>query len=206
MVRTVRGDRRYMVGPFDRWILRKRFVIFSVPEDERWRLSGIPIQFMDVATHKIERAYIDRSGRVWLLVSRVPYDIVKHFRGQPDLRRRLASLWCYRCCSDLFTTLGEIPVCPSCGGVGAPVIFWRDPESHSVTVGPCEIGERAWLTAGGRRYYVGEIMALYRDLAGNIYADVLTLHPPEPGTPDVRLVEVESLPEIGWRRALVVQP
>ncbi|MEM0483049.1 MAG: hypothetical protein QXM16_09245, partial [Nitrososphaerota archaeon] len=89
MVRVVRlaGEKRYMVGPFDRWVFRGEYARLVVPEDERGKLAGLGTNFLDAPIRKIRMAYIDRHDRVWLLISSGAHDLVKHFTGVPEARR-----------------------------------------------------------------------------------------------------------------------
>jgi nicotinate-nucleotide pyrophosphorylase len=40
----------------------------------------------------IKRAYVDEYSDVWVYVQTKAYDLAKHFRGNPDLKRRIGSL------------------------------------------------------------------------------------------------------------------
>ncbi|MEM4416876.1 MAG: hypothetical protein QXD32_02330 [Nitrososphaerota archaeon] len=196
---------RFMVGPFKTWVLRERYASFIVTEKARGKLSALgSINDLSVPLTSIERAYVDVSGDLWLLIHSTAYDLVKHFRGSPKLWRRLPSLWAMRCVScGIYspTSLKSGGVCGSCEGRLTPVIFWRDAFSREVSVGPCRI-YNGMLTDGGRGYYLGEILGLSRDMLGNLYAVVLSFT--GRSTSDMRLVDVDELPEIGWRRPLVM--
>lgn len=197
---------RFMVGPFASWMHRVNYVDFRVKgHRNRERLASYGIQpVLGLPLYELERAYVDRDGALWLLISSKEYDLVKHFRGRPSIWRRLPCLWAMRCRSCgayLETGLQDSAPCPECGEKGRPVVFWRDPYSHEVSVGPCRVGNGR-LECGGRSYYVGEVLSLSRDMLRNIYATVLSFVPGE--RVDARLVEVSELPELGWSKPEVV--
>ncbi|MEM0478558.1 MAG: hypothetical protein QW074_03380 [Candidatus Caldarchaeum sp.] len=197
---------RFMVGPFTSWMHRVTYVDFVVKGRRmRERLASYGVQpVLGLPLYELERAYVDRDGALWLLISSKEYDLVKHFRGKPSIWRRLPCLWSMRCRSCgtyLETGLQGSSPCQECGGKGRPIVFWRDAYSHEVFVGPCRVGVGG-LECGGRTYYVGEVVSLSRDMLGNLYARVLSFLPGE--SVDARMVEVTELPELGWSKPEVV--
>jgi hypothetical protein len=89
--------------------------------------------------------------------------------------------------------------CDTCGGPAEIVIFWKDPEAKAFTIGPCKPSEGR-LYVGSRGYYIGEVLSVFRDL----YATVTGFKTmAEKGSE--RLVEVSEIPEIGWRRPLILE-
>jgi hypothetical protein len=199
---------RYLVGPFISWRFRSNYANFAAHDKIRERLrQGLgSIHPLSVPVRSVERAYVDRDGLVWLLVESTAYDLVKHFRGNPKLWRRLTCLWsiiCRSCGHNPSTTLRPISsVCNVCGGSTAPVVFWRDAYSREVRVGPCNVVD-GLLECSGTIYYTGEILRLFRDLAGNIYADVLAFTGSKQSD-EMRLVEVDELPNIVWSRPVML--
>ncbi|MEM1988004.1 MAG: hypothetical protein QW362_06395 [Candidatus Caldarchaeum sp.] len=197
---------RFLVGPFSSWILRHGYVSFIVPEKHRGKLAALNAgHALSTPLREIERAYVDVDGYVWLMVKTRAYDLIKHFRGRPKIRRRLASLWCFKCynCETNHATgLGVNPMtCRVCGGENYPAIVWIDVFSHRISVGPCRV-YNGRLLDDSRAYYVGEILGIQRDMLGNLYATVLSFS--GASTADMRLVDVERLDEIGWRRPVVL--
>jgi hypothetical protein len=200
----------FVLGPFSWWIWRGRYPMFMPTREARDRISRYLTEYsLSTPLQSIKRAYIDPSQDVWLYVQTTAYDLVKHFRASRDtiLRRRLGSLWCLRCprCGRyLATSTSSEAVCETCGELAEIVIFWTDPEARVFTTGPCKVsGGR--LTAGGKSYFIGEVLNLRRDLYGGLYATVIGFHgslaDPEPD----RLVDVMELPELGWRRPVMLE-
>lgn len=199
---------RFLVGPFSSWVLRllrHGYVSFIVPEKHRGKLAALNAgHALSIPLREIERVYIDVDGFVWLLVRTRAYDLVKHFRGRPKIRRRLASLWsmtCGSCGTNHATQItGRDLTCAQCGGENRPAIIWRDGFSRPITVGPCRVFNGR-LAFENRGYYPGEILSIQRDMLGNLYATVLSFS--GASTADMRLVDAERLDEIGWRRPVV---
>lgn len=197
---------RFMVGPFASWIYKSTYVDFLVKGSRmRQRLASYGIQpALGLPLSELERVYVDREGAVWLLIQSREYDLVKHFRGKPSIWRRLPCLWtlnCDGCGTFLEASLQEGGKCMGCGGSGRIVIFWRDPFSREVSVGPCRVVGRR-LDCNGRSYFPGEVLSLSRDMLGNLYAVVLSFLSGD--SVDARLVEVSELPELGWAKPVIM--
>ncbi|MEM1988112.1 MAG: hypothetical protein QXI60_04590 [Thermofilaceae archaeon] len=197
---------RFMVGPFNSWVLRNGYVSLIVPEKHRGKLAALNAgHALNLPLKELERAYVDVEGYVWLLVRSREYDLIKHFRGRPEIRRRLPSLWtmgCGECGTNHTTSLADNSLeCRVCGGGNRPAIFWIDPLSRPIVVGPCSL-YNGRLVYRSYAYYPGEVLAVQRDMLGNLYATVLSFT--GASTADMRLVDVERLDEIGWRRPVVL--
>jgi len=201
----------YVLGPFSWWVWRGRYPTFMPTREARDRISRYLTEYsFSTPLQTIRRAYIDSSQDVWLYVQTTAFDLIKHFRAGQDtvLRRRLGSLWCLRCprCERyLATSTSSENVCEACGDWADIVVFWTDAEAKVFTTGPCVVVDGR-LVAGGKPYFVGEVLNIRRDLyGGTYYATVIGFHgslaSPEPD----RLVDVVELPELGWRRPVMLE-
>jgi hypothetical protein len=198
----------YIIGPFAWWVWRGKYPVF-VPTDElRRRVSGyLTESSLSLPPASIMRAYINGSTDVWLYVFSTAYDLIKHFRGSPVLRRRLGSLWCLycpRCRRYLATSTTSEPSCEVCDSPADIVVFWTDNEARVFTVGPCK-PYNGRLYAGGKGYFIGEILNVRRDLYGGLYATVMGYYGSPADTEPDRLVDVLEIPEIGWRRPVMLE-
>jgi hypothetical protein len=184
----------HILGPFSYWVWRRSYPVFIPRKDTKERIARyIPECSFSTPTQTIKRAYVDTSSDLWIYVQTKAYDLAKHFRGKPALKRRIGSLWYLGCprCERYLITSTEI------------VIFWRDPEAKALTIGPCRPSEGR-LYVGRRGYYIGEVLNVFRDLYGVLYATVTGFKTiAEKGSE--RLVEVSEIPEIGWRRPLILE-
>ncbi len=198
----------HTVGPFSWWVWKGNYPIFVPAQELRERVRRYLTEYsLSVPTASMRRAYIDSRTDVWLYVETTAYDLVKHFKGDPILRRRLGSLWCLRCpvCGFyLPTSPTSEPACEVCGGQADIVIFWTDPESRVFLTGPCN-PSHGRIYVGGKGYFVGEVLSVKRSLNGDLYANVIGFHGEPAGLEPDRLVNVSDLPQIGWRRPLMIE-
>jgi len=195
----------YILGPFSYWVWRRSYPVFIPRKDTRERIARyIPECSFSTPIQTIKRAYVDTSSDIWVYVQTKAYDLAKHFRGNPALKRRIGSLWYLRCPRYeryLITSTVSETYCDTCGGPAEIVIFWKDPEAKAFTIGPCKPSEGR-LYIGGKGYYIGEVLSAWRDLYGGLYATIIGFKTiAEKGSE--RLVEVSEIPEIGWRRPLI---
>jgi len=198
----------HLLGPFSWWVWKDGYPVFVPSPELRERVvKQLGDYSLSIPPDSLARVYINSSTDVYLYVYTTAYDLVKHFRSNPVLRRRLGSLHCFRChtCDRyLPTSLTSEPVCEVCNSQAGIVIFWTDPEARVFTIGPCEpSGGR--LYHGGKGYFVGEVLNIRRDLYGNLYATVIGFYDSPADIDHDRLLNVSELPEIGWTRPLLLE-
>jgi hypothetical protein len=153
--------RRYLIGP-----------IKALKSAKKSQKGLIRIKFIDdsvksVHASEIRRAYLCEGGYALLVESRAA-DYYRWLPRPMAVSRRLGALGDYFCdeCGPSWT-----PLCPSCENEARPRILWRDPE---VAVTLAQVDRR------GRRLFVNgveltawEVLGLYKDLTGTLYAELI---------------------------------
>jgi hypothetical protein len=154
--------RRYLIGPI-------KALRGSAKKD---RKGLIYIKFLNdsvksVHTSAVRKAYLCEGGYALLVETRAT-DYYRWLPRPMAVSRRLGAIGDYFCgeCGPSWTLL-----CPSCENEVRPRILWRDPEA---AVSLAQVERR------GRRFFVNgveltpwEVLGLYRDLTGTLYAEVI---------------------------------
>ena len=154
--------RRYLIGPI-------KALKGSAKKD---RKGLIYIKFLNysvksVHASEIRKSYLCEGGYALLVESRAT-DYYRWLPRPMAVSRRLGAIGDYFCgeCGPSWTLL-----CPSCENEATPRILWKDPEA---AVSLAQVERR------GRRFFVNgveltpwEVLGLYRDLTGTLFAEVV---------------------------------
>ncbi|MEM2233800.1 MAG: hypothetical protein QXP81_09720 [Nitrososphaerota archaeon] len=141
----------------------------------------------------VRAAYLCEGG-IALVVETKARDYYRWLPRNPVLGRRLGAIGDYFCpeCGPSYS-----PRCDECGLEARPRILWRDPQA-AVSLAPAELRGSA-VIAAGVRMTPWEVLGLYRDEAGMLYAEVISLRRFEARP-------VGALLPAGFRRPLEVEP
>jgi hypothetical protein len=153
--------RRYLIGP-----------IKALKSAKKSQKGLIRIKFLNdsvksVHTSAIRKAYLCDGGYALLVETRA----IDYYRWLPRpmaVSRRLGAIGDYFCgeCGPSWTLF-----CPSCENEARPRILWRDPEA-TVTLAQVERRGRR-LFVNGIELVPWEVLNLYKDLTGTLYAEVI---------------------------------
>jgi hypothetical protein len=153
--------RRYLIGP-----------IKALKSAKKSQKGLIRIKFLNdsvksVHTSAIRKAYLCEGGYALLVETRA----IDYYRWLPRpmaVSRRLGAIGDYFCgeCGPSWTLF-----CPSCENETRPRILWRDPEA-AVTLAQVERRGRR-LFVNGIELVPWEVLNLYKDLTGTLYAEVI---------------------------------
>jgi hypothetical protein len=153
--------RRYLIGP-----------IKALKSAKKSQKGLIRIKFLNDSVKsahasEIRRAYLCEGGYALLVETRA----IDYYRWLPRpmaVSRRLGAIGDYFCgeCGPSWTLY-----CPSCENEARPRILWRDPEA-AVTLAQVERRGRR-LFVNGIELVPWEVLNLYKDLTGTLYAEVI---------------------------------
>ncbi|MEM2233575.1 MAG: hypothetical protein QXP81_08570 [Nitrososphaerota archaeon] len=155
-----------------------------------------------VDIHAIKAVYYDSgdaTAYVQILVSN-PRRVSSLISAVPQTAavRRLPSLWDYWCVVHGASPRSTMGSCAVCGRASYLRIIWRDPDAFDVVIRVTVM--RGMLATQSRQILQpGEVLEVYEDRAGNLYARVLSyelIHDELP--PDLRPVEPWEI--VGWTR------
>jgi hypothetical protein len=153
--------RRYLIGP-----------IKALKSAKKSQKGLIRIKFLNdsvksVHTSAIRKAYLCEGGYALLVETRA----TDYYRWLPrpiSVSRRLGAIGDYFCgeCGPSWTLF-----CPSCENEARPRILWRDPEAVVTLARVERRGKR--LFVNGIELVPWEVLNLYKDLTGTLYAEVI---------------------------------
>jgi hypothetical protein len=153
--------RRYLIGP-----------IKALKSAKKSQKGLIRIKFLNdsvksVHTSAIRKAYLCEGGYALLVETRA----TDYYRWLPrpiSVSRRLGAIGDYFCgeCGPSWTLF-----CPSCENEARPRILWRDPEVVVTLARVERRGKR--LFVNGIELVPWEVLNLYKDLTGTLYAEVI---------------------------------
>jgi hypothetical protein len=153
--------RRYLIGP-----------IKALKSAKKSQKGLIRIKFLNdsvksVHTSAIRKAYLCEGGYALLVETRAT-DYYRWLPRPMAVFRRLGAIGDYFCgeCGPSWTLL-----CLSCKNEARPRILWRDPEAV-VTLAQVERRGRR-LFVSGIELVPWEVLNLYKDLTGTLYAEVI---------------------------------
>jgi hypothetical protein len=153
--------RRYLIGP-----------IKALKSAKKSQKGLIRIKFLNdsvksVHTSAIRKAYLCDGGYALLVETRAT-DYYRWLPRPMAVSRCLGAIGDYFCgeCGPSWTLL-----CPSCENEARPRILWRDPEA-AVTLAQVERRGRR-LFVNGIELVPWEVLNLYKDLTGTLYAELI---------------------------------
>jgi hypothetical protein len=154
--------RRYMIGPI-------KALKGSAKKSQKGliRIKFIDDSVKSVHTSVIKKAYLCEGGYALLVESRAT-DYYRWLPRPMAVFRRLGAIGDYFCeeCGPSWT-----PFCSSCEGETRPRILWRDSEAVVTLAQAVKKGSRLFID--GIEVTPWEVMNLYKDLTGALYAEVI---------------------------------
>jgi hypothetical protein len=153
--------RRYLIGPI------KALKSAKKSQNGLIRIKFLNDSVKSVHTSAIRKAYLCEGGYALLVETRAT-DYYRWLPRPMAVSRRLGALGDYFCdeCGPSWTLF-----CPSCENEARPRILWRDPEAV-VTLAQVERRGRR-LFVNGIELTPWEVLNLYKDLTGTLYAEVI---------------------------------
>ncbi|MEM2233858.1 MAG: hypothetical protein QXP81_10015 [Nitrososphaerota archaeon] len=179
--------RRYLIGPVvairGSGIRRQRGLLHMRFPDGTVRSAHIS---------SVQRAYICDGGIALLIESRAS-DYYRWLPRNPRVIRRIAAFGDYYC-SECKSTSYSLRC--DCGGAAVPRILWRDP-SAVTSFARAELRNGA-VVVQGIRLTPWEVLGMYRDETGALYAEVIHFR-------DFGARPVGLLLPVPYRRPVVVK-